>query len=176
MSSVSTLDFFQISSTNSLNFPFKPKYITTTANQPAVEVLLRNRSLKVFCLFRERLQVSCKYCMVFAWLFWIDEGNPSIMIWRVICVATCCRIVVCVRHTTIFFSKVNYISLIQYTISNLRGVTIDQAKLQKGTISFGISVRHSTCNESVSTERIFKKFDIWVLFVNTSMSGKIRFH
>ena len=115
--------------------------------------------------------------MAFAWLFWIDEGNPSIMIWRVIlCVATCCR---CVRRTTIFFNKVNYISLIQHTSSNLREVTIDQplfrcvGKLAKnGLLAFFMSVHLSAWNDSFSTGRIFIKFDIWVLFEKVSIKNK----
>jgi hypothetical protein len=50
------------------------------------------------------------------------------------------------------------------------------AKLQKATISFVTSVRVCLTvrtNNSAPTERIFMKFDIWVLFENVE---KIKFH
>ena len=49
---------------------------------------------------------------------------------------------------------------------------------EKATISFVFSVclpiRKSACNNSVSTARIFMKFDISVFFQN--MSSKFKFH
>ena len=78
-----------------------------------------------------------------------------------------------------FFNKVNYISLIHYTSSNLREVTIDQpllgvlAKLRKGASSFVMSVRLSARNDSVPTGRIFMEFDIWVLFDNVSIENQV---
>ena len=46
------------------------------------------------------------------------------------------------------------------------------AKLQKANVSFVMSVRSPALKNSVSTWRIFKKFQIWVFFENQSSKFK----